>query len=61
MYHTTSSNEKKQKAPSAPKGCPNLPRKLAVAAYGLLAFWKSPSWLVVLFCALGGSLIAILP
>lgn len=31
---------------------------LAIAAFGLLAVWKLPPWLVVLVCALGGAAIA---
>ncbi|MBI2874210.1 MAG: chromate efflux transporter [Firmicutes bacterium] len=30
---------------------------LAVVAFGLLVYWKTPSWLVVIICALGGALI----
>lgn len=30
---------------------------LALAAFGALAFWKAPPWLVVLLCAAGGLLI----
>lgn len=33
---------------------------LGLAAFGLLALWKWPSWSVVGFCALGGGLLAIL-
>ncbi|MBI4321206.1 MAG: chromate efflux transporter [Chloroflexi bacterium] len=33
---------------------------LALAAFGLLAFWKLPPWLVVVFAAAGGSLVAAL-
>ena len=33
---------------------------LAVASFGLLAFWKVPPWLVVLFAAAGGAAIAAL-
>ena len=29
---------------------------LALAAFGLLAFWKAPPWLVVIFAAAGGAL-----
>src|SRR5262249_38144237 len=32
---------------------------LALAAFGLLAFWKAPPWLVVIFAAAGGALIAL--
>ena len=32
---------------------------LAFAAFGLLAFWKAPAWLVVLFAAGGGALLAL--
>ncbi|MGH2586296.1 MAG: chromate efflux transporter [Dehalococcoidia bacterium] len=31
---------------------------LALAAFGLLAFWKAPPWLVVVFAAVGGALLA---
>ncbi|HUG15229.1 MAG TPA: chromate transporter [Thermomicrobiales bacterium] len=31
---------------------------LGLAAFGLLAFWKWPPWLVVILCAAGGVLIA---
>jgi chromate transporter len=31
---------------------------LALAAFGLLAFWKAPPWLVVILAAAGGALIA---
>ncbi len=31
---------------------------LAVAAFGLLAFWELPSWAVVIFGALGGAIMA---
>jgi len=31
---------------------------LALAAFGLLAFWKVPPWLVVVFSAVGGALLA---
>lgn len=30
---------------------------LALAAFGLLMFWKMPPWLVVIFCAAGGAFI----
>jgi chromate transporter len=33
---------------------------LAIASFGLLAFWKLPPWLVVLFAAAGGAVIAAL-
>ena len=33
---------------------------LAIASFGLLAFWKVPPWLVVLFAAGGGAAIAAL-
>ena len=33
---------------------------LAVAAFGLLAFWRAPPWSVVLFSAAGGALLATL-
>jgi len=32
---------------------------LALAAFGLLAFWKAPAWLVVLFAAGGGALLSL--
>jgi chromate transporter len=31
---------------------------LAVAAFGLLMYWKLPPWMVVVFGAVGGALIA---
>jgi chromate transporter len=31
---------------------------LALAAFGLLAFWNAPPWLVVLFAAVGGAFLA---
>jgi chromate transporter len=31
---------------------------LAMAAFGLLAFWKTPPWLVVVFAAAGGAALA---
>ncbi|MFZ5645730.1 MAG: chromate transporter [Bacillota bacterium] len=31
---------------------------LALLAFGLLMFWKLPPWLVVFFCALGGTALA---
>jgi chromate transporter len=34
---------------------------LGVAAFLLLFMWKTPPWLVVAFCALGGALIASIP
>jgi chromate transporter len=34
---------------------------LAVAAFLLLFMWKTPPWLVVVFCALGGAATAALP
>jgi chromate transporter len=33
---------------------------LAIVAFLLLFMWKTPPWLVVLFCALGGAAIAAL-
>ncbi len=33
---------------------------LALAAFGLLMFWKLPPWLVVVLAALGGALLALL-
>ena len=32
---------------------------LALAAFGLLAFWKAPAWLVVVFAAGGGMLVSL--
>jgi chromate transporter len=32
---------------------------LALAAFGLLACWKAPAWLVVIFTAVGGALISL--
>jgi len=32
---------------------------LALAAFGLLAFWKAPAWLVVVFAAGGGALLSL--
>jgi chromate transporter len=32
---------------------------LALAAFGLLAFWKAPPWLVVILAAAGGALIGL--
>jgi chromate transporter len=32
---------------------------LALAAFGLLALWRAPAWLVVLFAAGGGALIPL--
>ncbi len=34
---------------------------LALAAFGLLMLWKLPPWIIVLFSAVGGTLISILP
>ncbi len=34
---------------------------LGVAAFLLLFMWKTPPWLVVLFCALGGEALALIP
>jgi chromate transporter len=31
---------------------------LALAAFGLLALWKTPPWLVVIFAAVGGAALA---
>jgi chromate transporter len=31
---------------------------LALAAFGLLAFWRAPAWLVVAFAAAGGTALA---
>jgi chromate transporter len=32
---------------------------LALAAFGLLALWKAPAWLVVVFAAGGGMLVSL--
>jgi hypothetical protein len=32
---------------------------LALAALGLLAFWKAPAWLVVVLAAAAGTLFAL--
>jgi chromate transporter len=32
---------------------------LALAAFGLLAFWRIPPWLIVVFCAAGGELLNV--
>jgi chromate transporter len=34
---------------------------LGVVAFLLLFMWKTPPWLVVVFCALGGAAIAFVP
>jgi len=34
---------------------------LGAAAFLLLFLWKTPPWLVVLFCAIGGEALALLP
>jgi chromate transporter len=34
---------------------------LGVAAFLLLLMWKTPPWLVVVFCALGGAALAFVP
>jgi chromate transporter len=34
---------------------------LGVAAFLLLFMWKTPPWLVVAFCAIGGAAIASIP
>ena len=34
---------------------------LGVAAFLLLFMWRTPSWLVVVFCAIGGGVLAYLP
>lgn len=34
---------------------------LGAAAFLLLFMWKTPAWLVVIFCALGGEALALLP
>jgi chromate transporter len=34
---------------------------LGVAAFLLLFMWKTPPWLVVVFCALGGAVLAFVP
>jgi chromate transporter len=33
---------------------------LALAAFGLLALWKAPAWLVVMFASAGGALVSTL-
>jgi chromate transporter len=33
---------------------------LALASFGLLAFWKAPAWLVVVFAAVGGTLVSMI-
>jgi chromate transporter len=33
---------------------------LALAAFGLLAFWKAPAWAVVVFAAAGGAMLSLL-
>jgi chromate transporter len=33
---------------------------LALAAFGLLAFWKAPAWAVVVFAAAGGAVLSLL-
>jgi chromate transporter len=33
---------------------------MALAAFGLLAFWKAPAWLVVVLAAIGGAGMAAL-
>jgi chromate transporter len=33
---------------------------LALAAFGLLAFWKAPAWAVVMFAAAGGAALSLL-
>ena len=43
---------------SAIDGSPDL--ALALAAFGLLMFWKLPPWLVVVLTALGGQALALL-
>lgn len=34
---------------------------LGAAAFLLLFIWKTPPWLVVVFCALGGAALALMP
>jgi len=34
---------------------------LGVAAFLLLFMWKTPPWLVVVFCAVGGAVLALIP
>jgi chromate transporter len=34
---------------------------LGVAAFLLLFMWKTPPWLVVVFCAVGGEALSLLP
>ena len=33
---------------------------LALAAFGLLAFWRVPPWLIVVLCAAGGEVISVI-
>jgi chromate transporter len=33
---------------------------LALAAFGLLALWRAPAWLVVVFAAGGGAFMSVL-
>ena len=33
---------------------------LALASFGLLALWKAPAWLVVVFAAVGGTLVSLI-
>jgi chromate transporter len=34
---------------------------LGLAAFLLLFMWKTPPWLVVAFCAVGGEVLALIP
>jgi chromate transporter len=34
---------------------------LGIAAFVLLLMWKTPPWLVVAFCAVGGAALALVP
>ena len=34
---------------------------MAAAAFLLLFMWKTPPWLVVLFCAAGGEIVSLMP
>jgi chromate transporter len=34
---------------------------LGAAAFLLLFMWKAPPWLVVVFCAVGGEALALIP
>jgi chromate transporter len=34
---------------------------LGIAAFLLLLMWKTPPWLVVVFCAIGGEALTLVP